>query len=208
MIDSSAPAVGMSGWRRAAEAKTDDRRSSERMHTLFRIAHLSCDLDEGLCRVRNISDEGMMLSAGLELELGVAVRVRLSDWTCLTGTVVWRDEGSIGIRFPEPIHCANLLRSLAAQQLSGRQGAPRLSVSMIGLAASETGLQAIRVLDISQHGMKLAHDGSLRPGLPVKIMLENGIERRAVVRWSENSMAGVRLLKPIPYEELQSASGL
>ena len=37
--------------------------------------------------------------------------------------------------------------------------------------------------------------------------LENGIERRAVVRWSENAMAGVRLLTPIPYERLQSASG-
>ena len=208
MIERFARSDKPSGWMEGGRSKALDRRSTERVHTLFRIAHLSCDIDEGLCRIRNISDDGMMVTATRDLDLGTTVRVRLSDWACLTGEVVWLDRGNIGIRFPEAIDCAKLLQSLAAQQQSGRQGAPRLSVSLVGLAASEMGLQVIRVLDISQHGMKLAHDGSLRPDLPLKLTLENGMERRGIVRWSENAMAGVRLLTPIPYEKLQSASRL
>lgn len=207
-IERFAPSEMTSSWIEGVDRHLPARRSSDRVHTLFRIAHLSCEFDEGLCRVRNISDEGIMVTTRRDLDLGAVVSVRLSDWACLTGKVVSIDHGNLGIRFPEPIDCAKLLQSLATQQSSGRKGAPRLGINMIGLAVSETGLQVIRVLDISQHGMKLAHDGSLRPGLPVKLTLENGIERRGVVRWSENAMAGVRLLTSIPYERLQSASGL
>ena len=206
-VKRSAPADMASSWITGADRHLHERRSSDRVHTLFRIAHLTCELDEGLCRVRSISDDGMMVTTRRELALGAVVSVRLSDRARLTGQIVWMDKGNIGLRFPETIDCAKLLQSLAAQQLSGRQGAPRLNVNMIGLAVSEIGLQVVRVLDISQHGMRLAHDGGLRPGLSIKLTLENGIERRAVVRWSENAMAGVRLLTPIPYERLQSASG-
>jgi hypothetical protein len=186
----------------------EDRRTSPRIRTLFRVAHLSTDVGDGLCRVQNISDEGMMLVTGLNVIEGDFVVVALSDGVSVSGEVRWTSGTRIGVRFAQAIDSAELLQTLAEQQRGGRQRPPRLAVNTIGLASSEVGLQVVRVLNISQQGMRLAHDGSLRTGLTVKIVLESGIERRGVVRWSDGSMAGLMLLEPLAYQQLESASSL
>jgi hypothetical protein len=188
--------------------RSSNRRSTDRIHTLFRTAHISWRGDSGLCRVRNMSDSGMMIATGLDIEVAAPVRVQLSDRTSLSARVVWRNEDGVGIRFDERMDCAAVLQALAAEQLSSGRRAPRLRVNMIGIAASEMGLHVVRVFDISQHGLKLAHDGSLRPDQQIKVMLDNGVERRAVVRWSDDRMAGVRLFDAIPLDHLRSANRL
>lgn len=188
---------------RAARA---ERRDKPRIITLYRIARLSTDLDEGLCRVQNISDFGMGLTTELELCCGGSVRVMLSDTVALSGTVLWAESGQVGIRFAERVDAAAILQRLVSERLTGKHRQPRVPVNAVGFATAETGIQAVRVLNVSQKGMRVAHDGSFVPGLHVKILLENGIERRGVVRWSENATAGLQLLEPIRYQDLQSAS--
>jgi hypothetical protein len=114
--------------------------------------------------------------------------------------------GRAGIRFETPIDCAATLEHLAEERRSGAQRPPRLPVDTLGIASSELGVRAVRIVNISQQGMKIVHDGSFSAGLAVTILLANGLQRRGIVRWSNGAVAGVRLLEPIAYQELESAS--
>lgn len=190
------------------KSRNPERRSSTRFLTIFRVGRISSQRDSGLCRVQNISDDGMMLTTDLVLTIDDQVLIALSDTVSLAARVMWRVSDRAGIRFEQPIDAGALLQFLATEHRSGSQRPPRLPTDTIGVAQTERGTRIVRVVNISQHGMGIAHDGSFEEGQSLKIMLENGIARRAVVRWSHDNMAGLMLLDPIPYNELGSARKL
>lgn len=61
----------------------------------------------------------------------------------------------------------------------------------------------MRVTDVSQRGVGFAHDGEFHPGMHVMILLEDGRERRGVVRWSTDQNAGMMLVEPLADLELE-----
>ena len=70
------------------------------------------------------------------------------------------------------------------------------------------GEQVATLRDVSQSGLKLAHDGRFTAGLPVKVRLSPELERRGVVRWSQTGLAGVVLTEGLSVEELGSMRDL
>lgn len=52
--------------------------------------------------------------------------------------------------------------------------------------------------------MKIAHGGEFKAGLPVKIRLADGLERRGIVRWSGDSIAGIWLTENLSVADLGS----
>src|SRR3954470_16175218 len=90
-----------------------ERRSSPRFRTIFRVAQVRRAHDVGLWRIRNISDEGMMLLAAVPVREGEALTITLSDRVTLDAKVQWWDGQRCGIVFDEPIDCAALLEGLA-----------------------------------------------------------------------------------------------
>ena len=190
------------------EAKSGgERRGHSRILTVYRVAHLELDSDSGLCRVQNISDAGMMLVTSLEVSKNDTVMIALSDKVVLPGEVTWTDGARVGIRFLEEIDVAAVLKSLATAS-PGEQRPPRLPTDTIAVAVTSDETTAVRVLDISQQGMKLGHDNWLNEGMQVTLSLPNGLTRRCVVRWANENVAGVQLLEPIGFQELESASKL
>ncbi|MGQ0589072.1 MAG: PilZ domain-containing protein [Sphingosinicella sp.] len=185
-----------------------ERRTDPRVFTILRVARASVENDTGLCRVQNISDDGMMVITGLVVVEGDPIAVSLSETVCISGQVSWTDGARVGIQFNEAIDCAELLQLLAAERSSGDQRPSRLPTDAVGVATTGSGLQAIRVVDISQVGMKIRHNGGLTLGHPVTIVLENGLQRRGIVRWTDDDLAGLRLLEPIAYQQLESAGSL
>ncbi|MDB5707255.1 MAG: PilZ domain protein [Sphingomonas bacterium] len=186
----------------------EDLRTSNRQRTLCRVARVRTDTDEGLVRVRNLSDEGIMLRLSLPVLLGEAMDIQLSETVSVHGRVVWTDGPDCGVKLTQAIDSSALLRHLAEQGLSEEGRALRLPVSTKAVLSSEKGIRAVMVDDISQRGMKIRHDGSFSPGLPVKISLQSGLQRRGVVRWSQEGIAGILLLEPFSPEELGSAHRL
>lgn len=184
------------------------QRASSRNCTVYLIAEASTETDSGLCRVKNISDHGMMVITGLDAAIGGRISITLSDSIALAAEIMWSEDGRVGLRFMEPIDSLDLLQSLADKGRSGKNRPPRLSVGLLGTAATEAGLQPIRTLDISQHGMKISHGGGLRTGVRVKVTLENGLEQRGVVKWSNDRVAGLRFNEPIPHTMLDSVADL
>lgn len=187
---------------------TEERRRTPRLRTVYRVARITAQGDQGLARVQNISDDGLMITASLDLCLGDVVYIDLSDDCRLTGAVVWRHENRCGLRLLRAIDSAAVLRRLFDQRQSGQTRPLRLALSKTVVVASQFGLSVAELRDVSQAGMKIAHDGRFDPGLAVKVLLKPGVERRGVVRWSKDGIAGIRLTEVLSVEDLGSLRGI
>lgn len=185
-----------------------DRRKSERQHTICRVARVRTDTDEGMVRVRNLSNEGMMLRLSLPVSLGEILNIQLSESVSVKGEVIWTNGPDCGVKLTKAVDSRALLKRLAEQGSTKEGRALRLPVSTKAVVASQKGTRTVMVDDISQRGMKIQHDGSFSPGLQVKISLPNGLQRRGVVRWSHEGIAGILLLEPFTPDELGSAHNL
>lgn len=185
----------------------EDRREHTRILTVFRVARLNVDSDAGLCRVQNISNTGMMLVTGLDVAKGDTVMIGLSEKVVLPGEVTWADGARVGIQFSEEIDAATVLQSIASASPTEERPV-RLPTDTVAVAVTPHGTRSIRVIDVSQQGMKISHDGGFTTGMQVKIALPNGIKRRGIVRWANENIAGLQLLEPIAFRELESASKL
>jgi len=182
-----------------------ERRESTRFHTVMRVAQVTREHDVGLWRVRNISDQGMMLATRIQVIPGERLAVSLSDAISIEGRAVWWDGEEIGVAFDAPIPAAALLESLGEEQRAPGHRPLRLPVDTRALAYCDRGLHTVRLSDISQHGAGFSHDGCFYPGMATKLHFETGEEYRGVVRWNENGRAGQFLVEPIPCEKLESA---
>ena len=182
-----------------------ERREVYRIHTVCRFARVACRGDEGLWRVCNMSDRGMMFRSHCRAGPGEPLSIALSDNLTLAAVVVWSDADHIGARFVEPVDSAALLCGLATAQRSPQYRALRLAVDGRALAFDEGGVHAVRIRNISRHGVGLDHPNRLRRGTKVKLVFEDGTERRGVVRWADQAQAGLFLLEPFAPDEMASA---
>lgn len=185
-----------------------ERRSTHRVQTVFRVARVITATDEGLVRVRNLSDLGARLRMLIALPLSDSLTLQLADTVELSGRVVWQEGHEFGLQFDHPISCSDLLATLAAGTRCGVIRPVRLPVATTALTRSERGLHRAEVIDISQRGLKLVHDGSMTEGMFIEVTLPSGLARRGVVRWTKGNVAGVMLLETMSVEALGSAKNL
>lgn len=188
------------------EHSSPDRRASNRIHTVMRVAKVTRANDVGLWRVRNISDEGMMLTSAAALEPGERLHIALSPTIAFEADVVWWDGARCGVAFGTPIDCAALLHELLVEQQRPDYRPPRLPVRIRALLYTEQGLHSVQVTNLSQHGAGFHHDGSVREGMAIKLLMPTGDEHRGVVRWSRDGEAGMFLIEPFPCTGLESAA--
>lgn len=188
--------------------RATERRASPRIRTVYLVVKVTRERDAGLFRARNISDAGMMLIAHVPFEAGECVWIELSDNAVVRGVIGWCEDGCCGIQFDERIDSAGFLKSLAEEKRDCRRRAQRLPVKRLATSYSECGIRAVTITDVSPRGVGLAHNGSLRAGVIVKLVLESGLTRAGAVCWSKEGHAGVLLAEPFTQEELESAGRL
>jgi hypothetical protein len=198
-----ASTTDMKSIRQAADSP--DRRGSHRIHTVCRFARVIGCGDSGLWRVCNMSDRGMMLRSRLSPRQGEPLSISLSETAKLEAAVVWSDLEHIGVRFIEPVDSTALLCALATEQRSPHYRSLRLAVDRAAMAVDEAGIHAVRIRNISRHGVGIEHPDSLRRGTGVRLVFDEGAERRGVVRWADQEQAGLFLLEPFSLEEMASA---
>ena len=182
-----------------------ERRGTHRIHTVCRFARVTVGDDTGLWRACNISDRGMMFRSRSRAAPGQRLSIALCDGIVLEASVVWSDAEHCGVRFAEPVDAAALLQSLAAEQRSPNHRPLRLAVDGRALAFDEAGVHPVRICNISRHGVGIAHADRLRRGTRIKLVFENGAERRGVVRWADREQAGLFLFEPFTPDEMASA---
>ena len=201
----------------AADATTNDAgpadaaigaRSSPRTQTTFRVARVVANGDEGLARLRDVSDHGVGLRLYMPVALGDRLVVQFGDTTWVTGHVVWTCAADCGIALDAPIDSGSMLAHLARE---GRQAGARplrLSLAAAATAQGERGPQHVELVDVSQRGVKFRHEGVFSKGLLVKLTLPSGMQARGIVRWSSDGLAGLMLLEPLSVESLGSVRSL
>jgi hypothetical protein len=182
-----------------------DRRDRHRIHTICRFARVESRGDQGLWRVCNLSDEGMMLRTPRPLSPGEPLTIALSERITVEALVVWSDDVRCGVRFVEPIESTSLLCALATEQRSPEHRPLRLPVDGWALGFDEAGVHAMQVRNVSRRGVGVYHPGCMMRGSALKLMFENGAEHRGIVRWADQERAGLYLLDPFTAEELASA---
>ena len=193
---------GESSLANALPAMPDRRASPRFLAVCFDVKVVRGD-NAGLFRARNISDSGIMLDTHWRLAPGERVLVKLSDRLAIHGAVSWTEDGRCGIGFDRPIDCAALLRAGAELKRDDRRGALRLETMSRATCYGENGIRPVRITDVSHRGMGLAHDGTLAPGMLLRLVAESGIARSGAVRWASAGRAGVRLVEPLSSEELE-----
>ena len=185
-----------------------DRRDHLRIRAIGRVGRIETGSDGGLCRIHDLSDGGMMIETTLDMQCGEQVRLSVDGEQLLKGHVVWRQGFRMGIQLEQPVDCCELIRSVAQAHYDGRGRQPRLKISAQARGESAIGPFSAQVIDISQSGLKIRHEGGLPVGLEVEIHLTGGIDARGVVRWSKEGMAGIQLSGMIAVERLASASAM
>ncbi len=182
-----------------------ERRSGDRFRSVCRIARVRRAQDMGLWRVRNISNEGMMLAADVDVAPGEVLEVALSETIHVTGRVVWSDKGRCGIAFSARIDAEATLRQLAYEQQAEGYRALRLPVDVEAIVTLRDGARPIDLTDISQHGAGFRYDGPIAAGTGLDIFLPAGeLRRHALVRWSRGARGGLWFTEPLDRADLES----
>ncbi|MGL3822990.1 PilZ domain-containing protein [Sphingopyxis sp. R3-92] len=185
-----------------------ERRDQQRLRTVYRVARVTANGDQGLAKVRNLSDGGIMLSLSLPACPGTPIVIELAEGCSLQGTIVWRDGDYCGVKLGDPIDSAKTLKRLYQERYAGDYRPLRLPFGKTVAITCEDGTQFVRLRDISQSGMKIVHSGGFTPGLPIKILLAGELERRGIVRWSRDGVAGIWLTENLSVADLGSLRAL
>lgn len=182
-----------------------NRRETGRFRTVCRIARVTRADDVGLWRVRNISNQGMMLAADVRATTGEVLVIALSETVSISATVAWAERGRCGVAFDAPIDAAAVLRGLADEQRTEGYRALRLPVEIEAIVALRNDARPIDLVDISQHGAGFRFDGALEPGTEVDLILPGGeLRRRALVRWSQDRRGGLWFTQQLDRAALES----
>lgn len=134
--------------------------------------------------------------------------VFLTDDLGIDGKVAWINGNICGIQFSSDIDSSALLADMAEHSPSGRGAALSLSTDTAGILSTEAGLHPVHVSSVSQRGMAISSQATLKNGLPVRIRLVSGLQTTGTVLWASDDIAEIELTPPLTLEDLQSSKQL
>lgn len=172
----------------ATPAAPEDRRSGDRMMTLYRVGSLLIAEKRELCLIRNISAGGMMVRTFCAIPEGTPLSVELKCGQPIRGVVSWARDIHVGISFDDPVDVIDLLSTSAD---GPRPRLPRIEVSSFVTLREGATIYRMRVCDISQGGLKVQCDAQLAPGSDVVVTLTGIDPQPGVVRWVHGDHVGV-----------------
>lgn len=179
----------------------NDRRSDFRMMTTLRVGKITCNGEQELCLIRNISHGGLMLRVFADRQVGERVTVELKSDCVVSGTVAWARDENVGVTFAEPVDALEVLRN--ARGSDGRfPRAPRLDLHTRAKLRGPDGDLGIELRDLSQGGAKIKLQDTLAVGDETTLIV-NGLKPvKAIVRWQIGDHAGLAFIGTIPLADL------
>lgn len=188
-------------FRSTVDGAGGERRSEDRIATVFRPILIETEQFAGFCLLRNLSPNGMRGQVYTSFGEGLAISVQFSPEQIVQGTVIWCKDGHVGVQFDEPVNAERVLSDLGRKLVQGKiNRAPRLQIECEAELLFDDRPLTIEVQDISQRGIK-AVASFIVPGDEVWVRLK-GLERKAVVRWTQGRTAGLNFIRPLSFEEL------
>jgi hypothetical protein len=172
----------------ASPPKQPDRRESDRFLSLLRVGAISVDGQRELCLIRNVSVGGMMIRAYSPIEVGTRLSVELKQGDPVSGTVRWVEGGLTGVAFDAPIDVVQLL---SAPGDGPRPRLPRIEIDCRGWVREDGDVVRVRVVNISQGGVRMECDSALTVDADVVVTLPGLAPAAGVVKWNDGGTYGV-----------------
>lgn len=179
----------------------DRRAGDNRLMTILRVGKLI--VGEGvqeLCLIRNISEGGLMAHVYSSHEVGDRVRVELRSDTQVAGTIRWVRDDNVGVEFDENVDVAGVLSHHAPEGQKPR--APRLDIRGVARLKIGEDFWRVEVRDLSQGGARVIIDVPLQIGEEAVITIDGLRSTKAIVRWQDDSQAGLEFIPRLPFDEL------
>ena len=184
-----------------------DQRTEERLLAILPVAKLVTDGSQDFCRIKNISAGGMMGEAAtLKCETGTELFVELNSNQRIPGTVVWKRDNAIGIKFDQNVDLRELLANRRPRH-GFRPRPPRLEVTCGATVKIGNLYHQTEVRDISLGGMKVALSDWQCVGKPVVVTVESLRPIKGRVQWYKGQLAGIVFDKPLTFDELAEWMG-
>jgi hypothetical protein len=120
----------------------------------------------------------------------------------LDGVVAWRNGSEVGLRFDEKVDVFALIAQDIVSQPGERRRMPRVETTCPALLETPDGTEYVTTRDVSQGGIKIDVPYRLEPDTRVTVTLDGMHPVDGVVRWSQETVAGVAFLPELRWQEL------
>jgi hypothetical protein len=176
-----------------------DRRHGDRYVSILRVGALQIGARRELCLIRNISAGGMMIRPYSAIQPGTHLSVELKHGDMVSGVVQWSENGLIGVSFNEAIDVVALL-SGTGEGPGPRM--PRIELDCSALLRYDGDVHRVRVLNISQGGIRLTVPCRLEENSDVVVTLAGLHAAAGVVKWVDGDYCGIGFNRVYPVDEL------
>jgi len=174
----------------------------DRLTTILMIGRLVTATGEHLCRIRNISPDGMLIECDTALAIGDAVEIELRNLNVVAAHVRWIREGRVGVQFMTSADVEELLHQPAGTAFRPR--APRLGASSPIVLWHIGRNYGATLVDLSQTGCRVAVKDEFPAGADVRLTIPGLPSRHAALRWSRMGIAGFAFNEPLSYADLKA----
>lgn len=186
----------------AQQTELRERRSNARTATVFRPVLIETSAFTGFCLIRNLSETGIMGHVYADLVDNVPVTMHFDQFTKVAGTLIWCRDGRVGVGFDRTMGIDIMLAKLAAKEINGKLiRPPRLPLECKGKLLIGNRTLAVEVQDVSQRGIKI-RTSFILPGDELYVEISGLEQRKAVVRWTREYVAGLHFVHPLSFEQL------
>lgn len=178
---------------------SSERRSGQRYMSVLQAGKIITDSMQELCLIRNLSSRGVMAVIFAPVKVGTRIQIEFKAGARVKGTVRWVKEDRAGIEFEEEIDIHALLAP-SAGPMTPR--APRLSIDGNAKILLGGDHDYVKVIDISQGGMKVTCPRHWDVGEDVVVEIEGLPIRASVIRWIREGQAGISFNRVMPLEQV------
>lgn len=182
----------------SAPAKVD-RRDDARHLTLYRVGAMEVAGRRELCLIKNISAGGMKIRPYCDLAAGEQVKIELKTGMAVPGSVAWIENQDAGVEFEAPVDVIDIL---SATQDGPRPRMPRIEVDCYATVRDGAQVHRMRVIDVSQGGVKLETPAILPAYRDLTVTLPGLEPQPSASRWCEDGYVGVTFNRLLSLTEL------
>jgi hypothetical protein len=175
------------------------RRSDERFLSLLRVGTLLIDGSRELCLIRNISAGGMMIRAYSPVAAGTRLAVELKEGEPLSGSVIWAEDGLVGLNFDERI---DILALIAPGEDGARPRMPRIEIEHTAWVREGANVRRTKALNVSQGGVCVESPAGLTLRANVIVTMTGLSPIPGVVRWRDGDSYGIAFNRVLALSDL------
>lgn len=176
-----------------------DRRRSVRQASLLEVAKMTIGDKSELCRLRDISGNGLSAELYCPVPLNERVTIELKTGHLIYGKIAWTRGGDMGVSFDSHTPITEMLSHCSFDGRVTTVRAPRLDIDITATLQAKRFKQPAQVVNISQSGCKLLLDDYFDSDTPASLHIPYLGTLVGEIKWWRANEGGLMFDEAIPY---------